>query len=57
MFSGDGFFGYNPTIGGNRPQIKIKKKIGDGKGYETEQFGVPEIENIEFKRKFRILFM
>lgn len=45
MFSGDGFFGHNPTIGGNRPQIKIKKKIEDGKNYKTEQFGVPEIKD------------
>ncbi len=57
MFSGDGFFGYNPTIGGNRPQIKIKKKIGDGKSYQTEQFGVPEIKNINSRENLGFLYV
>ena len=57
MFSGDGFFGYNPTIGGNRPQIKIKKKIGDGKSYETEQFGVPEVKNINSRENLGFLYV
>lgn len=57
MFSGDGFFGHNPTIGGNRPQIKIKKKIGDGKSYQTEQFGVPEIKNINSRENLGFLYV
>lgn len=57
LFSGDGIFGYNPTIGGSRPQIKIKKKTKDGKNYETEQFGVPEINNLSSRENIGFLYV
>ena len=57
LFSGDGIFGYNPTVGGNRPQIKIKKKTEDGKGYKTESFGVPEIKDLENRNDIGFLYV
>ena len=57
LFSGDGIFGYNPTIGGSRPQIKIKKKTKDGKNYETEQFGVPDIKYLNSRENIGFLYV
>lgn len=56
VFSGDGLFGFNPTIGGSRPQIKIKKKTKDGKNYEVEKFDVPDI-NINSRENIGFLYV
>lgn len=57
LFSGDGFFGFNPTIGGARPQIKIKKKTEDGKDYKTMSFGVPELNGLAGRNESGYLYV